>query len=134
MQHFRTLAGSAKIYDKVMALAMEILQTPKGPVLQVRYEDMVSDIEIETRRILDFLSLPWSDSVWDFHKMAKADASVSTPSYHQIVNPIYQHSKYRWRSYKPYLQAMAQYLDKWCLDFDYEIPKRAKHIDFSGNE
>ncbi len=38
--------------------------------LEVRYEDLVSDTESTLRKISDFVDLPWSPSMLDYHKTA----------------------------------------------------------------
>ena len=64
----------------------------------IRYEDLVADLAGETRRILDFLGLPWDDAVLGYAEHAKTRA-ISTPSYYQVVQPIYRRSVDRWRNY-----------------------------------
>ncbi|WP_414902259.1 sulfotransferase [Sphingomonas flavalba] len=66
------------------------------PVLDVRYEALVGDLEGEARRILAFLGLPWDPAVLRFHEQ---DRAVQTPSRWQVRQPIYRSSSGRWRAY-----------------------------------
>lgn len=70
------------------------------PVLDVVYEDMVSNQEEVSRRIVDFLGLEWDDRCLAFHKV---DRPVLTASAWQVRQPIYTGSKERWRNYEKHL-------------------------------
>ncbi|NQZ22620.1 MAG: sulfotransferase [Colwellia sp.] len=69
-------------------------------ILEVNYEETVSDIEWQSRRLLDFVGLPWDERVLNFHQSERA---VQTPSRWQVRQPLYQSSKARWRNYASYL-------------------------------
>ena len=74
-------------------------------ILEVNYEDTVSDIEWQSRRLLDFIGLPWDERVLNFHKN---DRAVQTPSRWQVRQPLYQSSKARWRNYQCYLAPLIK--------------------------
>lgn len=72
-----------------------------GPaMLDLRYEDLVSDMEGQSRRLLDFLGLAWNPAVLSFHEQARA---VQTPSRWQVRTPLYSSSSGRWRAYEGHL-------------------------------
>jgi tetratricopeptide (TPR) repeat protein len=56
-----------------------------GGILTVRYEDVVDDVEAETRRMLDFLGLAFEPDCVHFHL---ATGGVATPSSEQVRRPI----------------------------------------------
>lgn len=68
--------------------------------IEVDYEDTVSDIEQQARRILEFVGVPWNAAVLDFHQ---SDRPVQTPSRWQVRQPLYRTSKQRWLNYQSYL-------------------------------
>jgi hypothetical protein len=70
------------------------------PMLTVRYEDVVSDLEGEVRRMLEFLDLPWEGSCLRFHQTPR---SVATASREQVRRPLYASSVGRWRKYEKHL-------------------------------
>ena len=70
------------------------------PMLTVRYEDVVSDLEGETRRVLEFLDLPWDDVCLRFHQTPRL---VATASRDQVRRPLYASSVGRWRHYEKHL-------------------------------
>lgn len=67
---------------------------PDDCLLTVRYEDIIQNLEIETRRMLKFCDLPWDDAVLSFHQTKRA---VMTASATQVRKPIYHSSVGRWR-------------------------------------
>ena len=67
---------------------------PKEALLIVAYEDIVRDLEGESRRIVDFLDLPWSETTLQFHACAAPSATASAV---QIRRPLYDSSVGRWR-------------------------------------
>jgi tetratricopeptide (TPR) repeat protein len=73
---------------------------PAGAFLDVQYEDIVADQEAQSRRIIEYCGLEWSDACIDFHKNKR---SVRTASVTQVRQPIYRSSVERWRPYEKFL-------------------------------
>jgi tetratricopeptide (TPR) repeat protein len=99
MVQFATLGGSATFYAAVMDLWRRYEEVLALAVHRVRYEDLVADLRGETQRMLAFLGLPWDDAVLGYAERAKT-RTIATPSYHQVVQPIYARSVGRWRNYR----------------------------------
>ncbi len=82
---------------------------PENRFLEVVYEELVADQEGQSRRILDWLGLPWDDAVLSFHENA---APVSTASAVQVRSPVYSSSVGRWKAYgeglRPLLDVLAE--------------------------
>lgn len=114
MVHFGSLDGAARFYAQVMGLWQHYVRVLAPAALPVRYEDLVADLEGQTRRILDFLDLPWDDAVLGYRERAKT-RSIATPSYHQVVEPIYRRSVNRWHNYaaafEPLLPILAPFIE-----------------------
>ncbi|MCP4833751.1 MAG: hypothetical protein GY895_03210 [Phycisphaera sp.] len=70
------------------------------PILELHYEDMVGDQENQTRRILDFLDVPFDDACLNFHE---AEKTAATLSYDQVSQKMYTTSRGRWRHYEKHL-------------------------------
>ena len=66
-------------------------------VVEVRYEDNVSDPEGTARRLLDACGLEWDPACLDFHRTRRV---VRTASLTQVRQPIYTTSLERWRHYE----------------------------------
>ena len=80
---------------------------PASHFLEVDYEAMVEDVEGQTRRILDFLGLPWDEACLRFHETKRP---VRTASVNQVRQPIYATSVGRWRKHAAHLQPLLEAL------------------------
>tara|TARA_B100001059_G_C17427434_1_gene376295 strand:+ start:133 stop:444 length:312 start_codon:yes stop_codon:yes gene_type:complete len=88
-------------------------------VHEIRYEDLINDFHYESKAVLKFLNLKWEPEMKNYQETAMKRGRIKTPSYSQVVQPIYKDSQYRWRNYRKYLD---QYLDKlsgWTSEFGY---------------
>ena len=99
------LADIAYYWQGYKKLMLHFNQVSGLQILDVNYEDTVSDIEWQSRRLLDFIGLPWDERVLNFHKN---DRAVQTPSRWQVRQPLYQSSKARWRNYQCYLAPLIK--------------------------
>jgi tetratricopeptide (TPR) repeat protein len=73
---------------------------PPGSILDLRYEDMVTDTEGQARRLLDYLELPWDPRCLDFHRNTRV---VKTASAAQVRRPVYKSSVARWKHFEVHL-------------------------------
>lgn len=80
-----------------------------GEILENRYEDMVADLESQTRKVLDFCGLDWDPNCLNFHE---AERAVRTASVTQVRQPIYKGSVEKWRKYEAQLQPLVRVLEK----------------------
>jgi tetratricopeptide (TPR) repeat protein len=78
-----------------------------GVILQVRYEQVVDDLEQQARRIVAHCGLPWDDACLAFHR---TDRAVRTASASQVRQPIYRSSIGRWRPHESRLQPLLREL------------------------
>jgi Flp pilus assembly protein TadD len=70
---------------------------PKDVFLEVPYAELVADQEGWSRRIIEFLGLPWDPKVLEFHK---TERPVLTASHWQVRQKIYSSSVGRWKHYE----------------------------------
>ncbi|MCX7302907.1 MAG: sulfotransferase [Hyphomicrobiales bacterium] len=91
-------------YDRLMRHWQSVYP---GRIYERRYEDAVADEESETRRLIDYLGLPWDDACLRFHETAR---SVNTPSRWQVRQPIYGSSVKRWKKYGSRIQPLIDAL------------------------
>jgi len=87
-----------RAYERIMTHWRAAL--PEGVMLEVCYEDLVADLEGQTRRMLAHCGLEWEERCLDFHR---AERSVRTSSAVQVRKPIYKSSVKRWRAYERWL-------------------------------
>ncbi len=121
---FDSLFSTARFYAQVMDLWHHYRSVLPLSVASTRYEDLVTDLAGETRRILAGLDLPWDDAVLGYAEHAKTRA-ISTPSYHQVVQPIYRRSVDRWRNYAFAFDEVLPVLQPFLTRFGYVPPDPA---------
>lgn len=101
-------------YYQEYARIMKHWDTVKTPIHTIRYDDMVNDQEITTRKILEYCNLEWNDACLDFHK---SDRVVATASYDQVRQKIYTKSQARWKNYEndiaELIENLGNVLDGW---------------------
>ncbi len=78
-----------------------------GKVLDVQYEEVVTDLEGQVRRILEYCELGWEDACLRFHETSRAVKSASSE---QVRQPIYASAVNTWRHYERHLGALIEVL------------------------
>ena len=94
-----------KRYERLMAHWRRVLPAPS--ILDVRYEDVVADLEGQARRVIAYCGLPWDDRCLSFHE---TNRPVRTASATQVRQPIYKSAVGRWRAYEEYLEPLLKAL------------------------
>lgn len=117
MAGFVSLDSIAGIYARVMGAWGEYTESLPLHWQRVRYEDLITDFEPETRKLLDFLGVGWDDAVREHTRHAQQRLAIKTPSYHQVTQPLYQHAKYRWKHYEdafgPVMTTLRPFIDRF---------------------
>ena len=112
------LERSAALY----ALAMDILSTfverSQNPTLIYRHEDLVRDFDGVTRRLCDFLDLPWTTQLLDFAQTAKA-RPIRTPSALQVTRGLNLDGVGAWKAYAAALAPVLLTLEPYVQAFGY---------------
>jgi tetratricopeptide (TPR) repeat protein len=91
-------------YRRMMAHWHEVLP---GRILDVAYEDVVGALEPTTRRILDYLRLPFEARCLEFHRNP---APSTTSSVVQVRQGLYDTSLSQWRHHAEHLAPLAAQL------------------------
>jgi tetratricopeptide (TPR) repeat protein len=78
-----------------------------GKVLRVQHEDVLDDLEGQTRRMLDYLELPFEEACLEFHKTERA---VRTASSEQVRQPINRKGQGAWKPFEPWLDPLKDAL------------------------
>jgi tetratricopeptide (TPR) repeat protein len=91
-------------YRKLMAHWLELMP---GIIHTVRYEDLVMDVEHETRQLLNYCQLPWEVQCLRFHENTQASTTASAA---QVRTALYSSSVGKWRQYSKQLQPLVEQL------------------------
>jgi tetratricopeptide (TPR) repeat protein len=92
-------------YERLMQHWMRLLSP--ASLLEVRYEDLVADLERQARRMLTFIGAPWDENVLRFHRTARP---VRTASMMQVRQPLYSGSIARWKRFERQLEPLTRLL------------------------
>ncbi len=84
-------------YRRVMNHWKEVLPVP---ILDVNYEETVTDLESTARRMIEACGVPWDPACLEFHR---TERPIRTASVMQVRQPVYQRSVARWKNYEPAL-------------------------------
>jgi hypothetical protein len=114
-----TIGGAAEEYASLMTVWQTLKSRIPNPWLEIRYEDMVEDLEPVARKSLDFLGVPWDARVLGFDEHARQKA-VRSPTYADVTQPVYKRAKGRWRNYQKYLEPHLAKLEPFVKAFGYE--------------
>ena len=121
-QRFRTgheysyrLQWLGRYYRQYSAIMDHWKKTIPLPIMEVAYEDIVRNPETNTRKLIEFSGLEWSNSCLE---PQKSDRAVMTASRWQVRQPIYKTSLERWKRYQPWLQPLIDALGgmEWIND------------------
>ena len=115
------LAHYYQQYDSVMKHWHEALP---GKILDVHYEETVTDLEGQVHRILEHCGLPFEESCVRFYETERA---VKTASSEQVRQPIYTGALGKWRRYEKHLDLWKDHLG----DIVDELPDVAKNAGLS---
>ncbi len=100
------LAAYWREHERLMEHWKTVL--PPGRILEVSYEDLVTDLEPQARRIIAHCGLTWDDACLQFHRSVRPVRSASAA---QVREPIYDRSIGRWKAFgghmKPLYDAMG---------------------------
>jgi tetratricopeptide (TPR) repeat protein len=89
-RYYRAYVGQMAAFDR---------EAP-GAVHRVIYENMVADTEVEVRRLLDHVGVPFEEDCLAFYRNRRA---VRTASSEQVRQPIFTDGVDHWKQFEPYL-------------------------------
>jgi predicted TPR repeat methyltransferase len=94
------LLDCAKQYIEQQRLTAHWKRVLPLRMLSVQYEELVSEAEPQSRRLIEFLGVDWEPACLASHK---SDRPVLTKSVWQVRQPVYTRSVSRWMNYKAHL-------------------------------
>jgi tetratricopeptide (TPR) repeat protein len=121
MANFLDLGDAARLYDLVLDFWTRSRALLPLDVHALRYESLVADKEREMRSLIAFLGLAWNDGALDNEASAIKRGPIATPSYHQVVQPIYARAAGRWERYRAEMAGVLPILAPWAERMDYRI-------------
>jgi hypothetical protein len=89
-----------------------------GEILDVHYEDTVTDLESQVRRVLQFCGLEFEEQCIRYWETKRA---VKTASSEQVRQPVYTSALGLWKNYARYIEDWQQQLESVVKDLPQSI-------------
>jgi tetratricopeptide (TPR) repeat protein len=102
-----SLSDMAHYYREYVRLMRHFEIALPDRIYRVIFEELVGDIEGETRRLLDHIGIPFDAACLSFHK---TDRAVATASSEQVRRPLNSDGINAWRRYEPWLAPLKHAL------------------------
>lgn len=115
---FLTLEGTVDDYAELMTMYQAVIPQLLNARMEVRYEDMVADLEPVSRKVLEFLGIEWDERVLRFHEHARQKL-VRSPTYADVTKPVFKRAVGRWKNYEKYLEPHLGKLEPLVRAFGY---------------
>ena len=106
------LKEAGSYYSSYVKLMHHWEKVLPGKILRVNNEDVISDLDGQVKRILEFLDLPFEEECISFYE---TNRSVRTASSEQVRKPINKDGMGRWKPYAKYLKPLLNVLDEDLL-------------------
>jgi hypothetical protein len=110
-----SLDSLGKYYLNYREMMAEWHRLYPGRVLDVSYEDTVTDFRAQCERMLNFLGLEFEPELLQFYR---SNSLVKTPSASQVREPIYRDSVASWKKYEAFLSPLREALAETIAEAD----------------
>lgn len=103
----RSLTDLGHHYAHYLHLMQHWREVLPGRMLEIDYEDLVENQEQVSRKLIDFVGLPWDDACL---RPQDVKRTVLTASVWQVRQPVYKRSAGRWKNYERELAPLREAL------------------------
>lgn len=118
--NFLSVERAMKHYSDLMDVWLRVRELGGFDWIQVRYRDVVKNLESEGRQATDFLGLAWHEQQANFHESAR-QKFVFSPTYQAVTKPLQNRSVDRWKNYAEQLAPLQSRLAPYCREFGFEL-------------
>lgn len=115
LDHSNSLDTMGQFYADYVRLMRHFDKVQPGAVHRIIYERLVDDVEGETRRLLDYLGIPFDPACLEFHS---SDRAVRTISAEQVRRPINREGVDQWKAFEEWLDPLKEGLGSALEDWD----------------
>jgi hypothetical protein len=116
--NFLSLDRAVRHYADLMDVWLRIRELGGFDWVQVRYRDVIADLDGEGRRVTEFLQLPWHEAQTRFYESARRRFLFS-PTYDDVTRPLQDRSVDRWKNYAEALAPVQARLAPYCREFGF---------------
>jgi hypothetical protein len=116
--NFLSIERTAKHYADLMDVWLRMRELGGFDWIESRYEDVVENLEVEGRKVTEFLGLTWHPDQARYHETARRKV-LYAPTYHDVTQPVYKRAVGRWERYADALAPVQKQLAPYCRAFGY---------------
>ena len=118
MVNFLQWKDTLNFYDQVLDLFEFYDKELELNYFLIKYENIVNSFEKYIKELISYLNLDYEKNLENFYITAQKRNKISTPSYDQVIQPLYTKSIGRWKNYSKYLNSQNE-LKKWVDKYNY---------------
>lgn len=119
MINFLDLERTALIYDKIMQILKNSQDISKEYLYYLKYEDLILNTEKNLNELLRFLKLENEANFLNILPLNNTRERIRTPSYNQVIKPIYKTSINKWKNYEKEICTIKPKVKEWINYFKY---------------
>ncbi len=118
MVNFENIQTTSFFYNECFELLFKYFHYYDINYHEVRYENVITTFEDEIKKLLNFLNLKFEESIYNFNTTAMQRDKINTPSYDQVVQPIYSSSINRYKNFDE-IKNIKVDINQWINKFSY---------------
>ena len=118
MANYENLQTSAFFYNEVFKLFKIYENNLKLNYHLIKYENLVNEFDSEIKNLLSYLEIEYEENILNYQVTAKNRERINTPSYHQVIKPIYNSSINRYQNFDE-IEKIKSKIDRWIKEFNY---------------
>ena len=86
--------------------------------ITIKYENLIFSFKDNVQMMTEYIGLKYENNMENFFITARKRSKISTPSYSQVINPLYTNSINKWKNF-PNTNETRKQLNKWIKKFNY---------------
>ena len=118
MVNFENIHTTSFFYNECFEMLFKYFSFYDIEYHQVRYENIISDFKNEIAKLIKFLNLKFEDNIYNYQTTAKKRDKINTPSYDQVIQPLYTSSINRHKNFDEIKKIEAD-IRPWINKFYY---------------
>ena len=118
MVNFKNIHTTSFFYNECFELLFKYFNYYEINYHTVKYENVIKNFKDEINKLINFLNLDFEESLNNYQKTARTREKINTPSYDQVVQPIYSSSINRYKNFDE-IKNIKTDINRWIKQFSY---------------
>jgi tetratricopeptide (TPR) repeat protein len=120
MSNMLDLKTTVELYNLAMKTFDVCRRKYKLSVHEIKYEKLLNQFDQEITLLLTYLELERPPKINNYLDNLSNDKRVTTPSYSQVIKPLYKDALYRWKNYDEQLRPFLPLVEHWISKYGYD--------------